>query len=410
MSLFSRGAGVLKQQSLVQEQQEHNDAVTTHTGSNATSTSISKRSKVGKASALSLLLIFLTSLLLVLHNNYLTNSTISRTSSTTPIVSSSSTTTSQRHHDTRATPLSFAASRAKRMKFYKDRYKYTPPTPYIQHTKRDELCGNYPDFDTYFHMPTVGVRKDPQRSANDEDKTIYNLFFKNPNPTIDQTSSSPAPEIGNVVEMGAFNGIQESNSRFFETCLGWNTLLVEGNPLLWEQVLENRPHAHKFSFAPSCSEEEEMANKTVQFDRYPMTNAGVHQGNVTTAYTYRQWFVDVPCGSLTKVLLDIFPNGHVTFFSLDVEGAEPLVVGNIDFDKVFIEIMMIENRNKFCPNDSCESRKQFRKIMLDAGYVLFYNNRVPIVEKSDLFIHPLSEHLKTIRKKTGKKGITKSDF
>ena len=58
--------------------------------------------------------------------------------------------------------------------------------------------------------------------------------------------------------------------------------------------------------------------------------------------------VDVPCGSLTKVLLDIFPNGHVSFFSLDIEGAEPLVVGNIDFDKVFIEVMMIEIRNNFC--------------------------------------------------------------
>jgi hypothetical protein len=292
-----------------------------------------------------------------------------------------------------------AEARAQRMKMYKDRYKYTPPVPYIQHTEREELCGTYPNFDTYFNMPTLGPRNDPQRSANDEDKTIYDLFFKHDEQDL-------AAEIGSVVEMGAFNGIQESNSRFFETCLGWNTLLVEGNPLLWEKVLENRPHAHKFSFAPSCSEQEEMANKTVPFDKYPMTNAGVNQGNVTTAYTFKKWYVDVPCGSMTKVLLDVFPNGHVTFFSLDVEGAEPLVVGNIDFDKVFIEIMMIESRNNFCQDDSCESKRQFRKIMLDAGYVLFR----PVVEKSDLFLHPLSDHLETIRKKTGMKGITKDEF
>lgn len=341
-----------------------------------------------------------------LFASWRTDRSVTTSASTTPPVigagsSAATTTTSSTTSSNNNSGASAAAARAQRMKMYKDRYKYTPPIPYVQHTQRDELCGTHPHFDTYFNMPKLGPRQDPQRSANDEDKIIYEMFFKDPN---------HPHEIGSVVEMGAFNGIQESNSRFFETCLGWNTLLVEGNPLLWEQVVENRPHAHRFSFAPSCSEEEEMANKTVPFDRYPMTNAGVHQGNVTTAYSVKQWYVDVPCGSLTKVLLDIFPNGHVSFFSLDVEGAEPLVVGNIDFNKVFIEVMMIESRNKFCRNDSCESKRQFRKVMLDAGYVLFYNNNREIVKKSDLFIHPLSKHLKTIREKTGMEGITKSEF
>lgn len=313
--------------------------------------------------------------------------------------------------------MTTAKLRQQRMNMYKERYKYTPPTPYIQHTKRDELCGTYPDFETYFNMPGLGPRNDPQRSANNEDKTIYELFFKDTVSTATNTDPDSVispPEVGNVVEMGAFNGVQESNSRFFETCLGWNTLLVEGNPLLWELVLKNRPHAHKFSFAPSCSEEEERANKTVPFDRYPMTNAGVHQGNVTTAYTFKEWFVDVPCGSLTQVLLDVFPNGHVSFFSLDVEGAEPLVVGNIDFNKVFIEVMMVESRNSFCRNEQaggqCASRDQYRKILLDAGYVLFYKRGKEIVKKSDLFIHPLSRHLETIRSKTGMMGFTKDSY
>lgn len=375
-----------------------------------------ERRKIGKTSVLSTFLIALIFLFFIYNYNYHPTRdgpllSLFIASSSTAGGGSISTTMAGNDDDDSNNDLTTAAAgvspasattaaaeaRAQRMKMYKGRYKYTPPVPYMEHTKREELCGIYPNFDTYFNMPTVGPRNDPQRSANDEDKTIYDLFFKH---------DHDLAEIGSVVEMGAFNGIQESNSRFFETCLGWNTLLVEGNPLLWEKVLENRPHAHKFSFAPSCSEQEEMANKTVPFDKYPMTNAGVNQGNVKTAYTFKQWYVDVPCGSMTKVLLDVFPNGHVTFFSLDVEGAEPLVVGNIDFDKVFIEIMMIESRNNFCQDDSCESKRQFRKIMLDAGYVLFQ----PVVEKSDLFLHPLSDHLQTIRKKTGMKGITKDEF
>ena len=126
-----------------------------------------------------------------------------------------------------------------------------------------------------------------------------------------------------------------------------------------------------------------------------MTNGGLADGSVTTAYTAKNWTIDVACGSLTKVLLDVFLNGHVSFFSLDVEGTEPLVAGNaLDFDRVFIEIMMIENRNNFC-KANCKSRDEFCKIILDAGYVMFYQ----MVEKSDVFIHPLSKHLETVKKR-----------
>jgi hypothetical protein len=98
----------------------------------------------------------------------------------------------------------------------------------------------------------------------------------------------------------------------------------------------------------------------------------------------------VPCGSLTNVLLDIFPQGHVTLFSLDVEGSEPLVLKHLDFEKVYIEMMIIENRNSFCKKRShCKSRDEFRKIMDQAGYKRF----IGVVEKSDLYIHPYSEYL-----------------
>ena len=136
-------------------------------------------------------------------------------------------------------------------------------------------------------------------------------------------------------------------------------------------------------------------NKTVKFDKYPMTNGGLADGSVTTSYTYRNWTIDVPCGSLTKVLQDVL-NGHVSFFSLDVEGAEPFIVQNIDFNKVFIEMMMIENYNSFCEKRKpCASRTAFRKAMKEAGYFMFEN----MVRKSDVFIHPLSNHLNTAERK-----------
>mmetsp|Transcript_23542 Transcript_23542/g.55415 ORF Transcript_23542/g.55415 Transcript_23542/m.55415 type:complete len:346 (-) Transcript_23542:147-1184(-) len=279
----------------------------------------------------------------------------------------------------RENSVSAAESRLERMAMYKERYNYQLPEPYEEHASRDELCGTGPDYEQFFRM------KNDARSANNEDRTIYERFFKK---GLNKTTVK-----GNIVEMGAFNGVRESNSRLFETCLGWNTLLVEGNPRMFESLVPNRPHAHRFNFAPSCSEEDERNNKTVPFDYVVFTNGGLHDGSVKTAYleSNETKVVDVPCGSLTKVLLDVFPGGHVSFFSLDVEGAEPYVLENIDLNRVFVEMFIVENRNVFCGKE-CESRDKFRKILTDHGYILFDK----MVIKSDLFIHPLSEHLEKL--------------
>merc|ERR1712151_262198 len=252
---------------------------------------------------------------------------------------------------------------------------------YFDHTQRQNICGAAPNYSEYFKL---NLR---ERSGDGEDQTICELFFKN----------ASNVERGTAVEMGAYNGVQQSISRFFDICLGWDTLLVEGMPKTYEQLLINRPQAHRMNYAPSCSLHEEMQNKTVRFDNYPMTNAGVSgAANVTTAYTFKNWTVDVPCGPLTNVLLDMFPNGHVTFFSLDVEGSEPYIVEHIDFNQVNIEIMIIENANNFCPaNSDCESRNRFRRLMFDAGYIRFTN----IIKKSDLFIHPESKYLDILLEK-----------
>ena len=67
----------------------------------------------------------------------------------------------------------------------------------------------------------------------------------------------------------------------------------------------------------------------------------------------------------------------------------------IDFDKVFIEVMIIETANNHCNKFSYfESRNSFRKIMKDPGNIMFEK----VVHRSDLFIHPPSRHLEVMEK------------
>jgi hypothetical protein len=89
-------------------------------------------------------------------------------------------------------------------------YNYHPPK--TQGGGTVEECGAAPQFNSYFEQNYK------LRSKNKEDLSIYNLFFKKLAPTEMKDFT--------YVEMGAFNGREESNSRFYDVCLGWKGLRV----------------------------------------------------------------------------------------------------------------------------------------------------------------------------------------
>jgi hypothetical protein len=253
------------------------------------------------------------------------------------------------------------------MNKYINKYNYTPPTSHMVHPL--EQCGGGPYFGEFFNL------SGRERSRLDEDKIIYEKLFKNANASA-----------GTYIELGAYDGAQEANTRFFDVCLGWNGLLIEGNPENFQKVIRARPNAHRMSFAPSCSAEYEAVNGTVPFYRYPMTNVGL----VGKAVTYvGRPTVEVPCGPLTPVLQDVFEGERISLFVLDVEGSESMVLDTIDFEAVMIEVMMIEVENQNCQRrDRCPNRIKLRARMEAAGYQKYEK----VVHASDLYVHPRSRY------------------
>lgn len=248
-------------------------------------------------------------------------------------------------------------------------WRHYPPEP-RKTPIPSEICGDSPDFTKFFEE-----QKYNRRSLNDEDKTLHTLFSKK---FVERGTA------GRYVELGAYNGRAESNTRFFHECLGWHGLLIEANPLIYNALVRNRPSDHRFLYSPTCTLAEEMSNKTVAFHSIDATTAGIegralrHMG---------QAHVKVPCGTLTSLLTELFPDGHVDFFSLDVENAEADVVEKLEFDRLFIEIIIVENNSKICGPD-CEERDRVRKRLKDVHYKLYSN----VVTESDLFIHPKSKY------------------
>jgi hypothetical protein len=83
--------------------------------------------------------------------------------------------------------------------------------------------------------------------------------------------------------------------------------------------------------------------------------------------------------------------GHVTLFSLDVEGTETFVLRYLNWSSssLFIEVVMVENWSARCPREPepCASREEVRQLLeTQQGYRRYAGP----VYKSDLYLHPHS--------------------
>ena len=69
-------------------------------------------------------------------------------------------------------------------------------------------------------------------SQCNEDKILYEKYFKN--------YSLEGKKF--YLEMGAIDGVMYSNTKFYEDTLGWSGILVEPNPYMFTQLINNRPN------------------------------------------------------------------------------------------------------------------------------------------------------------------------
>lgn len=115
-----------------------------------------------------------------------------------------------------------------------------------------------------------------------------------------------------ILEMGAFNGWSFSYSWIAEYCHGWEAVLVEANPPMFDQIVEARPNAHTLRLSPSCKHD----NQEVSFVAMPYTGAYVGDNP-----PHKRWKASVHCGPLEPYLRDMGLNHIDMWIELDVEGA-----------------------------------------------------------------------------------------
>ena len=137
---------------------------------------------------------------------------------------------------------------------------------------------------------------------------------------------------GIFIEVGANDGVTQSNTKLFEEKYGWTGILVEPSENLFLQLCQNRPNSKCFSCALGAFKE----NNTYvygDFDGQLMSSL--------TDRTQRPKTQKVLVRSLQSIL-DECKLQHINFFSLDVEGYELNILQGIDFTKTTFDYLLIE--------------------------------------------------------------------
>ena len=201
-----------------------------------------------------------------------------------------------------------------------------------------------------FGLGTPAHRCRPSRSQQGEEMTVYRLFFEK------------VPH-GVFVEIGALDGYTYSNTYWLENCKGWRGLLVEGSTANFRSLMKKkkstRPRSRAIHSAvcarpathvhflkeggPTSGAEDSMSDA---FKRE------WHKGNLT--------YERVPCAPMATLLQGM---RHVDFWSVDVEGAELVVLSTVDWGAVQIDVIIVELDEHNPPKNF-----EVRKLLQAVGY------------------------------------------
>jgi len=161
---------------------------------------------------------------------------------------------------------------------------------------------------------------------------------------------------GVFIEVGAHDGIFQSNTKLLEDFYGWTGVLVEPSPSLYKRLVSNRPHSRCFHCALGAFEQDNTYLYG-DFDGSPMSSVDGKRRNQPS--TQR-----VPVRTLQSILDELNLN-YIDFFSLDVEGYELNILKGINFKKTQFKYILIEIYNSFY--------EEIVEFMLQKGYVLVEN-------------------------------------
>lgn len=163
-------------------------------------------------------------------------------------------------------------------------------------------------------------------------------------------------ENGFYCELGANNGIRQSNTAHFEFYKNWKGVLIEPYGENFKHCIRNRSKSNFFYRAACVSSD--FAGDEIELhyiDLMSFTPSTAHQlidpvshhenglEHLQKGDSFR--VVKVPAVTLTKILISANAPKNMDLLSLDVEGAEINVLQGLDHQEYRFDYMCIESRD-----------------------------------------------------------------
>lgn len=171
-------------------------------------------------------------------------------------------------------------------------------------------------------------------------------------------------EAGVFVDIGAHDGIQISNSYFFEKDLNWKGICIEARPDIFQALKKNRSCICLNACVSDRSGEADflLIKGPIQMwsgllEKYDerhikrIEEKMAIQGGTSEV-------IKVQCTPLIEIL-EKHNLYHIDYLSMDIEGGELEILKTIDYDKFDITVIDVENNHR---------DPEFRKFLESKGY------------------------------------------
>jgi len=180
---------------------------------------------------------------------------------------------------------------------------------------------------------------------------------------------------GFFIECGANDGVNQSNTWYFEKKLNWHGILVEPVRNVFDQLKENRSKKNYFFNNILTS----FANKK-KFIKMIYNN----KDTLVTKSEYKpntcKFYINAKTKTLNRILDKIKAPKKIDFFSLDVEGDELNVLKGIDFKRYHFLYILIETNQFYKIQKFLQRKYKFEAKLSDGDYLFKYRNYIKLTK------------------------------
>jgi FkbM family methyltransferase len=158
---------------------------------------------------------------------------------------------------------------------------------------------------------------------------------------------------GYFVELGANDGVNQSNTLYFEKFRGWKGVLIEPYPRNYNDLIRNRSDENYFANAACVGPSYTDATVHLAYSNLMTSTLGIqsdiqnplsHANKGAEFWGGNTFLFEAPASTLNSILIKANSPALIDLLSLDTEGVELEVLKGVDHSKYRFRYICVESR------------------------------------------------------------------